>query len=78
MPNYSVNSSFQNRRHRVMVYLVRGDLKKALARLRGGARSKTHHFSTFRSGFLVGVAIPALASGIYNSTVSPTVKAIGC
>lgn len=42
-------------------------MKKAMNRLRGGARSKTHHFSTFRSGILIGVAIPALASGIYNS-----------
>jgi hypothetical protein len=38
-------------------------------RLRGaGWRSrKTHHFSTWRSGFLLGLAIPALVSGLFQS-----------
>lgn len=38
-----------------------------MKRLRSGARRKTHHFSTFRSGLLIGAALPALASGIYYS-----------
>lgn len=47
--------------------LVRGDSKKAMNRLRGGIHTKTHHFSTFRSGILIGAAIPAFSSGIYYS-----------
>ncbi|KAF7763567.1 hypothetical protein Agabi119p4_8104 [Agaricus bisporus var. burnettii] len=46
-----------------------GDVKRAMGRLRGGARTKTHHFSTFRSGLLIGVGLPALAAGIYQSTL---------
>lgn len=41
-----------------------------MGRLRGGARTKTHHFSTFRSGLLIGVGLPALAAGIYQSKSS--------
>ncbi|KAF5356935.1 hypothetical protein D9756_006619 [Leucocoprinus leucothites] len=50
----------------------RGNSKKAMDRLRGGFRSKTHHFSTLRSGILIGVAIPALASGLYYSFLEET------
>ncbi|CAE6461995.1 unnamed protein product [Rhizoctonia solani] len=45
----------------------KGDEKKARTRLRATARQSTHHFSTFRSGMLVGLALPALAMGIYYS-----------
>ncbi|KAF8155818.1 hypothetical protein B0H34DRAFT_659437, partial [Crassisporium funariophilum] len=43
---------------------VRGDKKKALRRLRAGTSSKSHHFSTFRSGLLIGLAIPAVIDGL--------------
>ncbi|KAG9123684.1 hypothetical protein FRC07_014276 [Ceratobasidium sp. 392] len=43
----------------------KGDEKKARARLRATSRQTTHHFSTFRSGMLLGLSIPALAMGIY-------------
>ncbi|CAA7264392.1 unnamed protein product [Cyclocybe aegerita] len=42
----------------------RGDRKKAIRRLRVGNTSKSHHFSTFRSGLYLGVAIPALVNGL--------------
>lgn len=51
----------------VNVLTARGDKKKALARLRGGAKHTSHHFSTFRTGMALGLAIPALVSGIYQS-----------
>uniref|UniRef100_A0A0W0FTA8 Signal transduction protein n=1 Tax=Moniliophthora roreri TaxID=221103 RepID=A0A0W0FTA8_MONRR len=44
-----------------------GDKKRAMAALRGTSLRKTHHFSTFRSGVMLGLAIPALVSGIYES-----------
>ncbi|KAH0835834.1 EXS family-domain-containing protein [Lanmaoa asiatica] len=45
----------------------RGDRKKAMDRLRVGPSSKTHHFSTFRSGLWLGLALPAVAGGSYLS-----------
>ncbi|CAE7131077.1 unnamed protein product [Rhizoctonia solani] len=45
----------------------KGDEKKARTRLRATARHSTHHFSTFRSGMYIGLALPALAMGIYYS-----------
>ncbi|THU92838.1 EXS-domain-containing protein [Dendrothele bispora CBS 962.96] len=45
---------------------VNGDEKRARKRLRAGTFYKVHHFSTFRSGLLLGVALPALVSGIYQ------------
>lgn len=47
--------------------IARGDKKKALARLRGGAKHTSHHFSTFRTGMFLGLAVPALADGLYRS-----------
>ena len=47
--------------------IAHGDKKKAVQRLRGGSDHRTHHFSTFRSGLLLGLAVPALVSGIYLS-----------
>lgn len=52
------------------IFTVGGDVRRAMGRLRGGARTKTHHFSTFRSGLLIGVGLPALAAGIYQSKSS--------
>ncbi|PBK68704.1 EXS-domain-containing protein, partial [Armillaria solidipes] len=46
----------------------RGDKKRARTKLRGGFLIKSHHFSTFRSGILLGLGIPALVSGTYQST----------
>jgi hypothetical protein len=46
---------------------VRGDKKKAVRVLRTGNRAKSHHFSTCRSGFLLGISFFALVSGVYHS-----------
>lgn len=46
---------------------VRGDKKKAKKRLRVTPAQRSHHFNSFRSGMMVGLAIPALASGIHMS-----------
>ena len=35
--------------------------------LRAGARVKSHHFSTWRSGMFLGLALPVLVSGLYLS-----------
>ncbi|KAF9225940.1 hypothetical protein BS17DRAFT_699564, partial [Gyrodon lividus] len=51
----------------------RGDKKKAINHLRVGASLKSHHFSTFRSGLWLGLAVPAVITGSYmcrNSTLS--------
>jgi hypothetical protein len=45
-----------------------GNKKKAMASLRATTTSKSHHFSTFRSGLLLGLALPALVSGLYQCT----------
>jgi hypothetical protein len=47
--------------------LVRGNKKKARIRLRAGERHKSHHLSMFCSGIMLGLAVPALTSGIYWS-----------
>jgi xenotropic and polytropic retrovirus receptor 1 len=48
--------------------IARGDKKKAMARLRGSWRTrKTHHFSTFRAGMFVGLALPAFIDGLVKS-----------
>ncbi|KAJ7598998.1 SPX domain-containing protein [Mycena floridula] len=47
---------------------VRGDRKRAMARLRVGPQQrKTHHASAFRAGMLFGTACPAFAAGLYQS-----------
>ncbi|KAK7463123.1 Xenotropic and polytropic retrovirus receptor 1 [Stygiomarasmius scandens] len=53
-------------------HFVHGDEKRARKRLRAGTFYKTHHFSTFRSGLLLGIALPALISGIYQSFQADT------
>ncbi|KIK56661.1 hypothetical protein GYMLUDRAFT_174084, partial [Collybiopsis luxurians FD-317 M1] len=45
-------------------HFAHGDKKRAKTRLRAGAVNKTHHYSTFRSGLLLGLAVPALISGL--------------
>lgn len=55
---------------------ARGDKKKAQARLRSDSQHKSHHFSTFRSGMLLGLAVPALADGIVKSFQPETRAAI--
>lgn len=51
--------------------LARGDKKKALTRLRGGGQHQTHHFSTFRTGMMLGLAVPALVDGLVESEYLP-------
>lgn len=47
--------------------LVHGDKKKTLHRLRGATSQKTHHLSIFKSGALLGFAVPPLMAGLYLS-----------
>lgn len=49
------------------ISFAQGDKKRATMRLRGGTRVKSHHFNTFRSGIFLGLAVPALASGLFHS-----------
>ncbi|EAU89280.2 EXS family protein/ERD1/XPR1/SYG1 family protein [Coprinopsis cinerea okayama7 len=53
-----------------------GNKKKAMKRLRGGTRVKSHHFSTYRSGFLMGLAIPAVVSGLFHAFQEETMEAM--
>ena len=46
-----------------------GDMKKARERLRASISQKNHHLSTFRTGLYLGLAIPALADGVYRCTL---------
>ncbi|EJT99046.1 EXS-domain-containing protein [Dacryopinax primogenitus] len=46
---------------------AKGDRKRARDRLRQEVIPKTHHFSTFRAGVYVGLAIPAIVLGIVRS-----------
>ncbi|KAH8084370.1 EXS family protein/ERD1/XPR1/SYG1 family protein [Cristinia sonorae] len=52
---------------RLSSQLAKGDKKKALARLRGGIQHRSHHFSTFRSGLMIGLAVPAFIDGLVES-----------
>ena len=47
--------------------LEHGDHKKARQQLKSPFLHTSHHFSTFRSGMYMGVAIPAFVSAIYCS-----------
>ncbi|KAJ3726750.1 hypothetical protein EV361DRAFT_803421, partial [Lentinula raphanica] len=51
-------------------HFAHGDKKRAKTRLRAGGLNKTHHYSTFRSGMLIGLGVPPLASGIVASKCS--------
>lgn len=44
-----------------------GNRKKALERLRQLGPSETHHFSTWRSGLLIGASVPLLVEGVVTS-----------
>lgn len=55
---------------------ARGDKKRARARLRGGAKLTTHHFSTFRTGMALGLGVPALAAGVYQSASSVSMRCL--
>lgn len=55
---------------------TRGDSKVAKMRLRGFTQHKTHHFSTFRTGIMLGLAVPALVDGLYLSFRDDTREAI--
>ncbi|KAF5353642.1 hypothetical protein D9757_013185 [Collybiopsis confluens] len=48
-------------------HFAHGDKKRAKTRLKTGRVSKTHHYSTFRSGLFLGAGIPALVAGIVAS-----------
>lgn len=48
-------------------WIEQGDKKRATARLRSASKRKSHHLSTVRSGIAIGLAVPALAMGIYQS-----------
>lgn len=52
------------------LYTAQGDRKRALASLRSTQTQKTHHFSTFRTGTALGLAIPAFVDGVVRSTFS--------
>ena len=41
-----------------------GDKKRAMRRLRAGNMHKNHHFSAFRTGIMLGLAVPALMDGL--------------
>ncbi|KAE9405042.1 hypothetical protein BT96DRAFT_388346 [Gymnopus androsaceus JB14] len=53
-------------------HFTHGDNKRAKAHLRTGGVTKTHHYSTFRSGLLLGIGIPALISGVVFSFQAET------
>jgi hypothetical protein len=55
-----------------------GDKKKALKQLRARTIVKSYHFSTFRSGVLIGFAIPALIDGLVKVQQPETQQAIPC
>ncbi|CCL99566.1 uncharacterized protein FIBRA_01584 [Fibroporia radiculosa] len=72
----SLNSMLRETEDLFAARFARGDKKKAQARLRGGTQQKTHHFSTFRTGMLLGLAVPALVDGVYRSFQPETRTAI--
>ncbi|GAA6058085.1 hypothetical protein JCM3770_001104 [Rhodotorula araucariae] len=54
----------------------RGDRKKALERLRDFGQKKRHHFSTWRSGALMGAALPLMIEGLVLSFKASTRREI--
>ncbi|KAL0960089.1 hypothetical protein HGRIS_011733 [Hohenbuehelia grisea] len=67
-----VNAMVKDMEDMYALRFERGDKKKAMTRLRAGKFHKSHHFSTFRSGMLLGLAVPAFVSGLYQSFQSST------
>ncbi|CCA74266.1 related to putative phosphate transporter 1 [Serendipita indica DSM 11827] len=53
-----------------------GDRKKARLRLRASLQPRSHHYSTFRTGLFIGLSIPPLISGIYESFQPSTRAAV--
>ncbi|KAI5475192.1 SPX and EXS domain containing protein [Pseudohyphozyma bogoriensis] len=53
-----------------------GDRKKALERLRDSGASKAHHFSTWRAGMLLGMAVPLFLEGLVKSCSATTQREI--
>lgn len=51
-------------------HIAKGDRKRALVRLRTVSSYKTHHFSTFRTGLALGLALPAVIDGIVRCEFS--------
>ncbi|KAM0787692.1 hypothetical protein ACM66B_003754 [Microbotryomycetes sp. NB124-2] len=49
-----------------------GDRKKALDRLRNFGTQKSHHFTMWRAGVLIGAGIPLLVEGIVHSARAST------
>ena len=47
--------------------IARGDKKRALGHLRAGWNQETQYSAMFRSGVYLGLAVPALVSGLYES-----------
>ena len=47
------------------VKLASGDRKRARERLRATFKEKSHHRSTFASGVMLGLAVPAFVFGLY-------------
>ncbi|KAJ7906260.1 EXS family protein/ERD1/XPR1/SYG1 family protein [Mycena leptocephala] len=59
-------------------WFAHGDKKRALNRLRSGPQHKSHHVSTFWPGLFVGLAVPALVSGLYHSKENRFYSKIHC
>ncbi|KAH9962879.1 SPX domain-containing protein [Russula dissimulans] len=55
---------------------AKGDRKRALVRLRRISSHKTHHFSTFRTGLTLGLALPAIIDGLASALQPQTRVAI--
>lgn len=48
------------------MFVEAGDRKRARERLRAHFQPRNHHFSTFRTGIMVGLSIPPIVAGIYE------------
>ncbi|KJA15596.1 hypothetical protein HYPSUDRAFT_362505 [Hypholoma sublateritium FD-334 SS-4] len=55
---------------------VRGNKKKAMKRLRVGNNAKNHHFSSFRAGLVLGLALPAFVDGMVKAFQPETHEAL--
>ncbi|KAJ7512760.1 hypothetical protein B0H11DRAFT_1697786, partial [Mycena galericulata] len=62
----SVRSMMDDMEEMYATRFAHGDKKQALERLRS-TPYRSHHVNTFWSGLFVGLAAPALASGLYHS-----------
>ncbi|SPO47232.1 related to putative phosphate transporter 1 [Moesziomyces antarcticus] len=57
-------------------YFEHGNRKQALNRLRAREDHTTHHYSVFRSGFYLGIALCAVVGGVIESQQESTHRAI--